>query len=134
MMTFQEDLLTLIRSTPVAPLVANRVNWGYRTQGSVVPALTMIISGEETPYVYKGPVNFTRSRVQFDSFASGYAQVAAIDRALLEAISGYGGEVGNTLFRSILFISKFDDSEETGVAAQRVYRVSRDAYCNWQEK
>lgn len=116
----QADLRTLLMNAGLP-----RVVWNERPQGSALPAVVLTIVAEATPYVYDGPVPLISTRVQADIYAGLPADALATDRALVAAVNGYRGMVGETEFLGIFLESRFDGPEQT-VSGAVVHRISRD--------
>jgi hypothetical protein len=131
--TFEEDFSNLLKSSSVGTAVSSRIFWNAMPQNSPYPSIRMSIAAEPILYTYTDRVNLVQNRIQFDIFGSTFESASQVDRLLTDVLDMFKGVVGQTEFQGILFISRFTETEDVGVAAQRVYRISRDAFVNRKE-
>ena len=134
MIKMQEDLRSILVSSPVGALVSNRISWGIRPQSGIIPSLVLSQIAGVPYYVYSGKIAYTQTRVQYEVFTADYGSGQSIFRACVDAISGFKGVVGETEFLGILLIGLYDDTEEVGTASQQVVRTVFETYCYWSEK
>jgi len=77
----------LLAAAPIAAAVDRRVDWGVRSQGATLPAITLHqISGNPTMRL-DGPSDWERDRIQIDCLGRTYKAT----RDLADAIGGRGG-------------------------------------------
>lgn len=118
------DLLLI--SAPIAAAVERRVDYGVRSQGAALPAITLHqISGNPT-MLLAGPADWERDRVQIDCLGRTYKAA----RDLADAIGGrrgllvgYRGDHKGQRLRTFVMGSRSDnDSDSVGP----VFRASID--------
>lgn len=77
----------LLDDPAVAALVARRIDWGERPQGTGLPALVLHLSPDTRPQHMKGFIEFRESRVQVVAVAADAAKAATIIEAVVEALA-----------------------------------------------
>lgn len=116
----------LLTTVPIADAVGRRVDWGVRSQGSALPAITLHqISGTPTMRL-DGPADWERDRIQIDCLGRTYKAA----RDLADAIGGrrgllvgYRGDRKGQRLRTFVMGSRSDnDSDSVGP----VFRASVD--------
>lgn len=116
----------LITAAPIAAAVDRRVDWGLRSQGSALPAITLHqISGSPT-IRFAGPADWERDRIQIDCLGRTYKAA----RDLADAIGGrrglfvgYHGDHKGQRLRTFVMGSRSDnDTDSVGP----VFRASID--------
>lgn len=78
----------------VAALVAGRIDWGERPQGSPLPALVLRLTSDSQPQHMKGFIGFRESRVQLLAVADDHATALAIVEAAIAALAQAGSFSG----------------------------------------
>jgi hypothetical protein len=121
----EEALRTrLLAIAGLTALIAGRVYWVNRPQGSVLPAIVLHrVSGQPDMHLI-GPSGLTESRVQADCYGATYAACVSVARALEAAVSGYSGTVSGIKFQSITIDSIRSDYE--GAEPDEIYSTGLD--------
>jgi hypothetical protein len=116
----------LLGTTPIATAVGRRADWGVRSQGSALPALTLHQISGVPQMKLDGPADWERDRVQIDCIGRTYK--AARDLADLIGgkrglLVGYRGDRAGQRLRTFVIGSRSDnDSDSVGP----VFRASID--------
>ena len=101
----------LLANSGVSGLVANRVHWVNRPQGSVLPAIVLHrISGQPDVH-YRGESGLVQTRVQADCYGRTYASSVGVARALQAVLGGYSGTFSGVRFSPITIDSIRSDYE-----------------------
>jgi hypothetical protein len=112
----------LLADSGVSSLAGSRVNWGAHPQGQPYPASVLTTISEDEGYTLDGPDGVTRSRVQIDCYADGYAEAKQLSRAVRSLLSGYQ----NGAFQGVFLAGSRDSREGGSNDAARPYRASMD--------
>lgn len=94
----------LIAAAPVNALVAGRVYWVDRPQGSAMPAITLQVISDERPQDMEGFVSARATTVQVDCWATSYAAKTQLAEAVIASI------VPAQTSNGIKFLRSFVDS------------------------
>lgn len=115
----------------VAAIVASRIHALSAPQGTAAPFITyQRISGERTRDT-RGPTGRSRSRIQVDGYAAGYAGAKTLANAVRHALDGYRGTVATIRVWSIALESDVDFYEDA--VDPPLYRVSMDFIVTFDE-
>jgi hypothetical protein len=128
----EEDLRALLLADAgVAAVVGTRVAWGYRPQGSPLPAVVLHIVGGTKAYHLSGESGPLQPRVQVNCLAESYLSALGVCRSVAAALSGYAGTVGGTYFQGILQDSEPRDlSDPDGATEERIFGLTVDFIVN----
>lgn len=124
-MSFETALRTRLKdASPVAAIVAARIDWTVRPERSAYPAVVLQLVADGRPQHMKGLQTYRPTRVQIDCFAESAAQKTALREAVIAAILPEA-EVSGTSFRraTINTVRDLSANSETGF----VHRDSIDA-------
>jgi len=77
-------------------------------------------------YAMKGATGFVESRVQCDVYGDTYTSAKTTARALVAALSGYRGTVGQTDIQGIMIDTERDLFTADAGDVQRLFRISID--------
>ncbi|AHE55909.1 tail completion protein gp17 [Sphingomonas sanxanigenens] len=121
----------LLAYADLSALVARRIWWIDRPQGSSLPALTLQLISPNRTYTLDGPSGFYGPRVQFDSWGASYADAKLVSRIVTAAVELPATADG------IRFDAGFIDSERdmpiTDIpGGGKAYRVSQDFFVWWK--
>lgn len=108
----------------VAALVANRIDWGVRPQGSPLPAIVLTIVADNRRQHMAGFDTFRSTRVQVDCYAATKAEAVQLREAVLDAIVPAAVHSGVEFLRAFLN-TVLDRGEQT--AAGFIHRELIDA-------
>lgn len=82
----EESLIqTLIAAPSLSGLLAGRIYWNKRPQGSALPALVLHKISPGKGYTMKGAMRTTDPLVQMDCIGLTYGSVKAVERGLIAA-------------------------------------------------
>lgn len=120
----------LLADGALSALVADRVFWRLRQQGSALPAVVLTLISDPRPQTLKGFQGNRGSLVQFDCWADGgkdgeentRAEVAALREAVIAALAGPFAQDGVQFSRSM-----FDPVRDLGEATDTGF-VHRDSF------
>ena len=70
----------------VAALVASRIDWGVRPQGSILPAIVLTNVLDDRSQHMAGFNEFRQTRVQIDCYAATKAEAVALREVALSAV------------------------------------------------
>ncbi|MES2902825.1 MAG: DUF3168 domain-containing protein [Pseudomonadota bacterium] len=77
----------LLAAAPVNALVAGRVYWEDRPQGSVLPDITLTPIDDARPQTMDGFQSFRPTQVQIDVRATTFSQKKALTEAVIAAVT-----------------------------------------------
>ena len=118
----------LLANSGVATSLGTRVNWVRRPQeADVFPSCILQRVSGQRQYNLQASDGLVNSRVQMDVWASTYISAKTASRAIVAALTGYKGTVGNTKIQGIFINGERDLPDEDNDANNRLYRVSIDA-------
>lgn len=117
----------LLASAPLTTIVGTRINWGWRRQGEVLPALTLFTASPGRSYTYKGAAGLQGPRVQFDGYAADYLTAKGIARALITTLE-VPATIGGISFSAAFLDSERGPTTEDLGGGQLVERVSLDFF------
>jgi hypothetical protein len=106
-------------------LVGTRIAWGLTDQGAALPRVSLMRVDSVPEYADDGEANLFLSRVQVDCYATTYAAVQSIARAVRARVSAVVVTQGATAFQSI-YIEDEQDTVETYDGGRNVFRVRTD--------
>lgn len=92
----------LIANAGVSALVGNRIDWGARPQGSILPAIVLTLVSDERTQHMAGFDSYRATRVQIDCYATTYATAVAMREAVLAAAIPAGSASGVTFRRAFV--------------------------------
>jgi len=118
----------LLTAPGVIAVVDDRISWGRRAQGGVLPAIVLHLINGRPDYHHAGPSGLVESRVQVDCWAtdadgSGNANTIAEDvaQAVKASLSGARFSLGGIRFDGVFLSSENEDSfDEDGTPLSRV--------------
>jgi hypothetical protein len=119
----------LLDDASLSALVADRITWTIRPQGSTLPAVVLTGVDALPDYTMSGPSGLVSSRLQVDCWAMTYAGGKQIARAVEAALSGIDVVRGGVALRGG-FKQGERDSFEKSTGGTELYRVSED-YIIW---
>lgn len=122
----EEDLIARLAGvSSIAALVGDRISWFGRQRGDALPALMLSKISPGREWTHTGPDGLDRPRVQFDCWAAGDGDAAALARALRDALE-LSADVGTTRFHPAMIDGEgwSDDGEQDGGA--QLFRISQD--------
>ncbi|AOW22230.1 hypothetical protein AVM11_08815 [Sphingomonas melonis TY] len=118
------DLLLI--AAPIAGVVGRRIDWGVRSQGSALPAITLHQIGGNPTMLLDGPADWERDRIQIDCLGRTYKA----SRDLADAIAGrrgvlvgYRGDHKGHRLRTFVVGRRSDNDSDT---VGPVFRASID--------
>lgn len=125
----EEDFRTiLLGNAAVVSLCSERIYWGSRLQGSILPAVVMNVVADSQQHTMLGPNGLFEGRVQVDCYGETFGSTKIASRAVRDALDGYRG-----LGFSGIFHESTRDSREGGTnEADRPYRTSLDFLTFWR--
>lgn len=83
----EDALRTFLLADPgLSALIATRVVWLRRPQGSALPSITLQIVSGDHEYTMAGREGLVGSLVQMDIWAATYASMKDVERALIAAL------------------------------------------------
>jgi hypothetical protein len=112
----------LLADATVTGLVSTRVDWGWRPQGSALPALTLNTVSDPRPKMMSGAQLTRETIVQIDAWGLTYASVRNAANAAIAALTAQDKD-------SIRFLGFFVDSDRDlteQTDSGQVFRVSVD--------
>ncbi len=117
----------LMQSAALIPLVRSRVDWGIRSQGATLDAITLHAIGGATLMNMTGPSGWDRDRVQIDFWsrtALGARNGGRIVGGPHGILTGYRGDTRGMRLRTFIVSRRSDEDEDP---EGPVFRVSLDA-------
>jgi hypothetical protein len=111
----------LLADTGVAAIVATRVSWTWREQGTPLPALVLTKTDGADDVVLEGTSGFVDGHVQADCFASTQLSATQLAKAVRTACTA--ANVGNTggVIQGAFVMHEADEFE--GEAPDRIFRT-----------
>ena len=123
----------LVSDAGVSALVGDRVAWGERGQGSLIPAVVLWDVSSVGQYSLDGDTSLRRTRVQVDVWADTYEEADETERAVDGLLSGYRGSVGGVMFQGIFRESRRDTIKSDANDPDRLWGVRLEYTVNHQE-
>lgn len=109
--------------TVLTAIQADRIYPGLLPQEPTLPATTFHRISGVPSYSQSGPSGFENVRIQFDCWAIDPLSAQRVAQALMQAISGFKGMMGNEAIGGCFITNVIDDlDDETGL-----YRMIVDA-------
>jgi hypothetical protein len=127
--TLEEALVAfLLAQSAIAGLVGNRISWGLRDQGGLLPAIAMHIVSAAPIYSDGGEeAQITDKRVQIDCWGLTYASAKKTARAVETAMSGAARFTYAGVTFQAMWTELEQDLVELGVGAEPIlFRTSLD--------
>lgn len=118
----------LLATTAVTTLVGNRVYWGSRPQGGLLPDVVLMRISGAPIYTDDGEADLASARIEAQCYAHTYASAKAVGRAVSGSLSAFF----NTYFRNILLDSERDFREGGSNAAEYLFRSNLDFIVWWK--
>lgn len=78
----------LLAHPPLSSLVATRIKWSARLQGTPLPAVVMFRVGGRRDTVMDGASGLVESRVQIDCYGRTYTEAKQVARAVIGVVNG----------------------------------------------
>lgn len=108
----------LLDTAAVTALVGKRVDWGVRSQGATLPAVTIhLITGSPQMH-YSGPSGWSRDRLQFDCWGRTYKAARDVADTLADRgglLLRFRGDLPGLRLRTFVLARRSDDdSDEVG--------------------
>lgn len=116
----------LLATAGVAALVGTRVYPGAVPQGATLPAAVCNLISAAPSYSDDGEDGIREDRLQIDCWGSTYSQAKTAARAVVDALSAFGGTAGGVRFRYIVLDREQDLQEAGANAAAYPFRTSLD--------
>jgi hypothetical protein len=102
----------LLATTAITTLVATRINYGRRPQGSALPAIVLHVIDRLPDVTHGGRSGVLVSRIQVDCWGSTFGSAKAVARAVEDAITAQTFTQGSVRFDAILVDSERDDTTD----------------------
>lgn len=120
----------LLTAAPIAAVIARRADWGIRSQGSALPAITLHQISGVPQMKFNGPAEWTRERVQIDCLGRSYKAardlrdlVGSNDPRAPGLLVGFRGDHHGQRLRTFVIGSRSDNDSDS---AGPVFRASID--------
>lgn len=125
----------LLANVGLQAVVGDRVHW-LRKPASVAvrPYLNLQIVDAPVDYHTQGETNLYRTQVQCDLWGETYMDAKAARDALVAAVSGYVGTLGDVNFRGIFVTGGNDRNDETTGSETQLFRKSVDIVISWKKE
>lgn len=114
----------LVADSPVTALVAQRVYWVERPQGSALPAVTLLTVSDTREQHLKGFESLQGARVQVDVWAANFASAREVTEAMLAAIVPAALNNGIQFSRAMVDLAPRDLSER--IDSTSIFRTTTD--------
>lgn len=99
----------------VAALVANRIDWGVRTQNAALPAIVLTTVADQRDQHMAGFATYRPTRVQIDCYGKTKAEAASLREAVIAAIVPEATNSGVSFLRAFVnTVLDRGDQTETG--------------------
>jgi hypothetical protein len=115
----------LLAHAGLASLVASRVVWIERPQGTGLPAVTLQLVSIGRDYTYSGADGTGNPRVQVDCWGRSYGEAKAVSRAVISAVEQRATQ-GAVKFAPAFIDAARDMPPEELAGGVKVYRVTLD--------
>jgi hypothetical protein len=105
------------------PALGERLDWGLRPQGSVLPAITLTLISRVRDQTFRGRSGLARARVQIDCWETSYGAAKMLARTVVTASDTLNSWAGGP------FLGAFIDSERDDVGDAQpapIFRTSLD--------
>jgi len=116
----------MLANAALTALVSTRINWQFRPQGGLLPAIVLHRISGVRDYAMEGPTGLVESRVQIDCWASTHLSAITVAQAVRTLLSGIRRTFGDMQFQGVFIDSERHDFEKEGNAAEDFHRVSMD--------
>lgn len=127
----------LIDDTAISAIVATRVYPILLPQGQTDPSIVYTRISAVGGTTMQGPDSLVESRMQVDCWASDVTTAASLANLVKERLNGFQGQVGyggNSPANRVRIQGIFFDSErEFYDDGNKMYRISRDYFVNYEE-
>lgn len=127
-MGIRADLLTyLAASAPLTALVAGRVYWTRRPQGSALPCLVCNRITGGYGHTLDGGAGWAQPTIQIDCIATSNAGAEAVAGALRDEMQGFAGTWTSTRVTSVILRNELDLYDADKVAGDiGTHRIALD--------
>ena len=123
----EEDLRTqLLANAAVKALVAQRVTWVMRPQGSPIPAVVLHRIAGGRDYTYGERESLTSPLIQIDCWGQTYAQAKALSRAVITALDSLSAPFQGAFVQAERDTYERGDAPPTTSGTPDFFRTSLD--------
>ena len=116
----------LLATSGVTALVSTRVYAGARPQALDLPAVVLNLISANPSYSDDGEDGIQEDRIQLDCWAETYSAAKSLSRAVIDALSAFGGTVSGVNFQYIELDLAHDTQEGGSNATDYPFRTSLD--------
>jgi hypothetical protein len=117
---------TLLNDGGVTALISTRIYPGVRLQGSALPAAVFNVISATPSYSDDGDDGIEENRVQIDCWGETYSSAKSVARAVIGALSGFGGSVDGVDIKYVSLDMHHDSTEGGTKASEYLHRTSLD--------
>ena len=98
----------LLSQPTVSALIGDRLYPARLPQGVTLPAVTYQWIARVASVTYEGAADLARGRIQIDCWATSYAAMVSLAKAIRAALSGYRGAMGATPITNARVVNEVD--------------------------
>ncbi len=110
--TARSDLADHLAALPALVSVGASVHWRRAPQDAPTPVIVLNVISDQRGNTHGGADGLAVSLVQIDAYAADYYAVETLRAAVLDALNGFRGVIGTTVFDAILHDASRDDEPE----------------------
>lgn len=117
----------LLDAEDLEALIADRITWGVRPQGSALPSIAMHQISGSPEYDDDGEAGLSSARIQIDCWGDTYIAADNVARQVMVRLSGNGAAfVQDDIEFQAAFNEDHQDDFERGAGDEDLYRVRLD--------